>query len=503
MFLLHSNNVNNKYFVNADNWLQNCGNCKCMWVSGMKMADCKNTSLTVIPTNQSTELQVLDLTFNVIPEIQKEELAEANLQNLHKLFMKYCTIQEVHKDALKGLEILIELDLSNNLIKILHPGTFSGLAKLRTLILNNNELEILEDRLFDNLKFLHKIELKHNQLYKIGLSTFLNVPLLSQIYLDANRLTILRKDTFYNLERLTSLSLGLNPWNCSCELQQFRNYTIKQNLYTPPTSCQSPPHLSGKLWPDIPIEDFACRPKIVIPRAGAFLEAASDNVTLTCRIKGSPKPKVTWVYNKRPINAYDTRIHVRSSIEIGRRDGMEVLISELTITGVRTSDRGSYTCLAENRGGRDEVEIRLDVPPSIIDTGSIANGSPNLYLVIAIILASIALILMVMICLLCIYCKRMRRYKKNSTMSENGLVASKNDKSQNDSMLEGGSVIMEMQKSLLTEVNPVLKPPRRNDIESTGNSELEDGHDLKKTLLDETVFGECFSFYQIFLLFIL
>jgi len=54
-------------------------------------------------------------------------------------------------------------------------------------------------------------------------------------------------------------------------------------------------------------------------------------------------------------------------------------------------------------------------------------------------------------------------------------------------MLEG-SVIMEMQKSLLNEVNPVEKPPRRTDIESVDGGD--DVLEIKKTLLDETVYGE-------------
>ena len=77
-------------------------------------------------------------------------------------------------------------------------------------------------------------------------------------------------------------------------------------------------------------------------------------------------------------------------------------------------------------------------------------------------------------------------------VSENGLLHSKlNEKQQNDSMIEGGSVIMEMQTSLLTEVNPVEKPPRRTDVDSNGtyNDIMDEKAEIKKTLLDETAFG--------------
>ena len=45
---------------------------------------------------------------------------------------------------------------------------------------------------------------------------------------------------------------------------------------------------------------------------------------------------------------------------------------------------------------------------------------------------------------------------------------------------------MEMQKSLLTDVNPVEKPPRRTEVDSL---DRESGHDAKQTLLDETIYG--------------
>lgn len=66
---------------------------------------------------------------------------------------------------------------------------------------------------------------------------------------------------------------------------------------------------------------------------------------------------------------------------------------------------------------------------------------------------------------------------------------SKIDKSTDGSVLDGGSVIMEMQKSLLTEVNPVEKPPRRADIEANEKVDYDERQEAKKTLLEETGFA--------------
>lgn len=472
-------------------WGQTCGTCSCKWVSGKKTADCRNASLSSVPTELSSEMQVLDLSQNNIPEIRREEFSDANLQNVHKLFMRNCTLQDVHRDALRGLMILIELDLSNNLIRTLPVGVFSGLVKLRTILLNNNQIEVLEDRLFENLNYLYRIELKNNHIRTIGLNTFVNVPVLLQIYLDNNRLSVLKKESFEKLEKLASLSILQNQWNCTCELQQFRDFIISRNLFTNPTTCHDPPHLRGKSWSDVPSENFACRPRIIMPRAGASLDAGGENVTLTCRIKGSPKPDILWIFNKKPINNYDSRIHVLTVPDSSRRDSLENYISDLTIVGVRTSDKGTYTCVASNRGGKDEANIVLAVPSSPFGgAGSNSGQFPKLLLIVCLIAIGFLLLLLIVVFLFCCYCRRVKKYNKNGSISENGLVASKIDKSQNESMLEGGSVIMEMQKSLLTEVNPVEKPPRRADVESNGAIDTDDGHEVKKTLLDETAFGK-------------
>lgn len=488
LFIINTVHVNR---IDADSdWIQECGVCHCKWNSGKKTADCKNVSMLQIPTDMSSEMQVLDLSYNQIAELRRDEFKDANLENLHKIFMRNCTLQEINRDAFKGLQVLIEMDFSNNQVRVLHPGTFSGLIKLRTLILNNNEIEVLDDYLFDNLTFLYKIELKNNRIHRVGLQTFVDVQSLIQIFLDSNRLSVLKEQTFRNLIKLKSLSLSENPWNCTCELQQFQRFVLTNNLYTPPTSCNEPPQLHGKLWSDIPADNFACRPRIVVPKSGTIIDAGTDNVTLTCRIKGSPKPDIMWIYNKRPVNYNDPRIHIKNSQEINRRDSLDIFTSELIIIGVKNSDKGSYICSASNKGGKDEAEIMLAIPSQQTNKSTVETTSSNMLLLICIIVIILLVLLILVVVVLWCWCRRVKKYAKNGSISENGLVSNKLDKTQvSDSMLEG-SVIMEMQKSLLTEVNPVEKPPRRTELDSSGDH-IDDGHELKKTLLDETNFGKC------------
>lgn len=494
--------ISTNYRVNAnDEWMQpqNCGVCSCKWISSKKNADCKQKSLITVPKELSNEIQVIDLSYNAIPELKRNEFKDANLVNIHKIYMKNCTLQEINRDAFQGLQLLIELDLSNNLLKVLEPGVFGEVIRLRQLLMSHNHVQRLEDYLFVNLPFLSKVDVRYNQINYVGHNTFVNVSELREIYLDNNRLTVLHEDTFQKLGKLISLPLFENPWNCTCELLQFQKFAIDRILYTEPTSCHEPLELRGQKWSNIAAEKFACRPIILLPRDGSTIDANNDNITLACRIKGSPKPNITWTYNNHAVDVNDPRIYIRNSQEINRREPMDVYISELIISGVKNSDRGAYICMAENTAGRAKSEVFLTIPPvSEVIAGAGILGTPsstastidntNLLLIICMIAIILLTLLIIVVLILCCYCRRVKKYAKNGSISENGLMGNKIDKSQDSSILEG-SVIMEMQKSLLTEVNPVEKPPRRAEMDSNGDL-VDDGFELKKTLLDENSTGK-------------
>lgn len=486
-------------------WMNDCGVCHCKWISSKKQADCKNTSLISVPREMSVELQVIDLSFNIIPELRGNEFRDANLPNLHKIYMRNCTLQEIHRDAFKGLHLLIELDLSNNLLKVLYPGTFTDVIRLRVVIVTHNQLEHLDDNLFENLGFLAKVDFRYNELKSISQHTFINVSAIREIDLENNQLTVLKEESFRGMDNLRSLTLNQNPWNCTCELQAFQKFAITRGLYTPPTDCYLPMNLRGKLWTEVPPENFACRPVILFPHDGLTIDATNENITITCRLKGSPKPRIDWLYNNRPLNEEDTRITVRNSEEMNRRDSVEFYVSELVIVGVRTEDRGTYTCVATNTGGETKADTHVAVPPVlesldglgvIGSTAGVPTTNPtNLLFIICLIAIILLTLLIIVVLILCCYCRRVKKYSKNGSISENGLVSSKVDRSTDGSMLEG-SVIMEMQKSLLTEVNPVEKPPRRS--ETDGKSiPSDDVQDIKKTLLDEQSYGEYFLNHNI------
>lgn len=487
----------------ADKWEDQCATCKCLWSSGKRTAYCETLQLKHIPTTLHPSLQTLELSNNYISEIQRDEFQMAGIENIHRLVMKNCSLEAINEYAFTGLGVLIELDLSDNAITVLKARTFEAIGKVRSIILNNNRVEVLPDLLFNNLSSLSKIELLNNRIHTIGSYTFNRLSSLSEINLGSNRLSTLSSQSFKELFKLSSLSISNNPLNCTCDLRDFRDFLIEERtLYTPPTTqCFEPVHLKGKPFKDVPKDDFACKPTIIHSTESFPVRMEVDvNMTLFCEIKAWPKPTVTWTFNSRPIPANNPNSRITTSLNKVKNTFSDTFRSEVFIHKLGVDDKGTYKCLASNKGGQTSREIVLGISGIVPIAGSSTPGTyikqeTNIIMIACIVSGILLIVLIIITIILCCYCRYTRKYIKNGSISENGLVSSKVNKSQNDSMFEG-SVIKEMQKALLTDVNmsnvnPVEKPPRRSsESNHSKNSDLCDAVDLKRTLLDETGFGK-------------
>lgn len=469
-------------FVTAD-FTANCPQeCKCVWASGNKQADCSHSNFHDIPKTLSTEIQILDLTNNELYEITRHAFEDVRLINLKKLILRECKLITIHKNGLSGLAIMIELDLSKNDLKTLHADTFRETAKIRWILLNDNHIEKLEDGLFNNLPFLQKVDLSNNRIVQLGVKTFMNVPKLNILRLDGNKLEHLKVDSLSALTSLSNLDVHDNPWRCDCYLQPFRNWVISKNLYTSPIACAEPAKVHNKLWKELDSSDFACRPSIVFPSTKTTLRSSDSNITLSCQVNGNPLPEVNWVLNAQIIDGtyrYQGEIKyyvTQSSVENSKW-------VNLTIIDAGSDDNGEYLCVAKNAGGVEERSLTLAIthtPPGIV----VPPGMDNNMLPVLIGVSCAATILLIILVILCYCCCRRRDSEK------------KKENSNGEALIEG-SVIPEMEKSLITAVNPVTKPPRRYDapLSITSATEMSE---LNKTLLDnDSVFGKLKEFYYI------
>ncbi|XP_045520356.1 uncharacterized protein LOC123711694 [Pieris brassicae] len=460
----------------AADFTANCPEeCKCVWASGNKQADCSQSNFHDIPKTLSTEIQILDLTGNELYEITRHAFEDVRLINLKKLILKECQLLTIHKNGLSGLAIMIELDMSKNNLKSLHAETFRETTKIRWILLNDNQIEKLEDGLFNNLQFLQKIDLSNNHITQIGMKTFMSVPKLNILRLNSNKLEHLKLDTLSALT-LSNLDVHDNPWRCDCYLQPFRNWVISNNFYTSPITCSEPPKVHGKVWKELDSRDFACRPSIVYPSVTTTIQSGDNNITLSCQVNGNPIPEVNWVLNAQIIDGtYRYQGEVKYILTQSNTENSRWL--NLTIIDAGSTDNGMYLCVAKNPGGVEERNVTLFVthtaPGIVPPTGMNSNMLPVLIGVSC--AAAILLIILVIICYCC--CRRRSSDKKKANNS-------------NGEALIEGSVIPEMEKSLISAVNPVTKPPRRYEVPPSITSGGTEMSELNKTLLDnDSVFA--------------
>lgn len=452
--------------------------CDCRWQSGNKAAICSNSSLKVLPANLSSDIQILDLSNNNLQQLQQEGFKRVGLSNLKKLFLKDCNIDTVHKAAFMTLAIMIELDLSKNRIRYLHADTFKGTEKLRLINLSNNFIDKLEDGLFRNLKFLQKVEVSNNRIVRIGTKAFVNLPQLKILRIDGNNLSHMKPETLMALRNLSGLDLHNNPWRCDCNLQTFRDWVISHNLYTPPTSCAEPASVHSKLWNELDSSNFACRPTILEPVPDATIKSYEENVTLICKVVGNPNPEVVWRFNGKTIELRSFG-EIRYVISENTMDLIRWV--NLTILHTRYSDRGNYTCVAENPGGRDEKTLTL-VLTRYGGAGTIAGMDADSFAILVGCLTSIVIIFgaVLAVCYFTTTNGELKRLIKTDTRSSNG-----------EALIEG-SVASEAEKGCKTDVNPVTKPPRKYEPPSLATAATE-MLELNKTLLDnDTVLGKAF-----------
>lgn len=456
----------------SSDFTSNCpSECKCVWASGNKQADCSNSHFQEIPKTLSTDIQNLEFAGNDLYEISQHAFDDAQLNNLKKLILRDCKLQTIHKNGLSGLVIMIELDLSKNNLKILHPDTFKETAKIRWIFLNDNQLEKLDDGLFNNLPFLQKVFLNNNRIVQIGLKTFVNVPKLNHLRLDGNKLEHLKTDNLAALTSLSTLDVHDNPWRCDCYLQPFRNWVMSKKLATVPISCAEPAKIHGKQWKELDSTDFACRPHIAYPTTGAIVRSSDNNVTLSCQVNGNPLPEVNWVLNAQIIDgSYRYQGELKYYLTQSNLENSKWL--NLTIVNAGSTDNGEYLCVAKNPGGVEESAVTLEIAHNTVPGIIIPKGMDNNMMPVLIGVSCTAAILLIILVLLCYCCCRRRGSEKKKADTSNG-----------DALIEG-SVIPEMEKSLISAVNPVTKPPRRYEVPPSITSGGTEMSELNKTLLD-------------------
>lgn len=129
--------------------------------------------------------------------------------------------------------------------------------------------------------------------------------------------------------------------------RQYRTRLIIENLEKKDTAnygCNATNSL-GYVYKDVYVNVLALAPEIT--EAPSNVEAVDNqNINLTCRVMGAPKPIIKWIHNGQELTG-------------GRFSVLEN--GNLFISMVQHDDKGNYTCYAENKFGNTSANGRLDV----------------------------------------------------------------------------------------------------------------------------------------------
>ncbi|XP_058459365.1 uncharacterized protein LOC131435467 isoform X2 [Malaya genurostris] len=179
--------------------------------------NCANLNLKEIPQTLKSNLQILDLSFNRIRDLNKQSFARYT--DVKYLYLFENMIQNIEEDTFTELTGLEALDLSSNALKSV-PVEIFRLPLLRNLYVSNNALHDLEEdlMLLDKpirapIQILNMADCWLTKLPNFGI-----LPDLWQLNISSNPMTELTVEQFSPMCNLRSLDLNNTQIPiCACQ----------------------------------------------------------------------------------------------------------------------------------------------------------------------------------------------------------------------------------------------------------------------------------------------
>ncbi|MEQ2177524.1 hypothetical protein GOODEAATRI_004487 [Goodea atripinnis] len=156
-----------------------------------------------------------------VGEINSTVLQSENLSSITRFESKNSGITGIAENAFSSLSNLKVLILDGNRLSNINQNWFRNPAAISELALSFNGMEDLNESNLKGLTNLKKLKLNGNRIQTIHPDSFSSQSMLTDLDLSENRLMRLSPHIFSSLKSLMFIRLYGNPWNCSCDAQDF------------------------------------------------------------------------------------------------------------------------------------------------------------------------------------------------------------------------------------------------------------------------------------------
>ncbi|KAM9384692.1 uncharacterized protein KZ484_006408 isoform 1-T2 [Pholidichthys leucotaenia] len=187
------------------------GNC-----SDDLFLSCSKHQLASVPDDIPRNAQVIDLNYNRINMIRREDFH--NMSKLRILYLEKNYIGHVETGSFITLMMLEKLYMSNNSLINLAGNIFQGLSKLTFLDLSDNQIHFIHQETFLFLTSLQTLYLRENKLQRISdIQSILQLPRLQELSVRANSFS-----SFQSKDLLLNVSSALKILDVSYnEIKKF------------------------------------------------------------------------------------------------------------------------------------------------------------------------------------------------------------------------------------------------------------------------------------------